>query len=227
MTSIEFYCDNKRCNEYLKQYSGCPDCADNYCQLCASRFDMICPCGGELQQGKYFQVGGCCKLPVEVVQHKSLKARINALNKARLKYNLIEAEYREYKRIIVLCERQARVDQTEVQDNLGYYKLLPATKGYLNCYEATDLILFYAVPGNVEQLLGLVSDEYFMKEIRKEIDSGPKTEAEWKEQEESAKDGQMISINSDATIIPDDCNLKCFQSYRDSIELLRKHLNRE
>ncbi|QDU52166.1 hypothetical protein [Gimesia panareensis] len=227
MVSVDFSCRREGCsNHWPTEYSGCPECAAHYCQECASHyFDMICDCGGELQQDQYFQAYDFTKLPKEILQYKTLKERIRTLNEIRPQYGFIEAEYNQYKSIIVYCERKARINRTEVQDNIGYYKIADVPEGCLHYIEATRFLFDYAIPSNVEQLLSLVSDDYFMKDILENLDSAPRTEDEW---EETRRSWKVISTwVKGAIIIPEDCGERSFHSYRESVELIRKYLNRE
>ncbi|WP_417397709.1 hypothetical protein [Gimesia chilikensis] len=224
MISVDYSCNRRGCTNRLpEEYCGCPECAGHYCRDCALESEMICPCGGELQQDEYFKV--CCpkKLPAEVVQCKTLKERLTALNEIRPRYNFIEAEFENYRSIIVNCERQARANGSEAPDNEGYYLLTRMPLEYFTAIEASEILIAHAVPSNVKQLLSLLSDQYFMDEILEQIDSAPRTNEEWDELKSSWKMYSLIV----GTWIPHDGEAKCFQSYRDSIELLRKHLNRE
>lgn len=226
MISTNFPCSGFRCEiEYLSKFSGCPECARHYCPTCASDLAMICKCGGELKDNNYFQLWSCSKLPEEIIQYKSLKRRIKTLNEIRPLYNLIEAEYNEYKRIIIKCERRAREAGTEVQDNLGAYLLSSALEGVLHCVEATILLIKHVIPSNVDQLLNLLADDYYMKEIRTHLDAYPKTDDEW---EELKGKNKIISlVNSNAILIPEDCAAKSWESDRNSVQLLRKHLPKQ
>lgn len=238
MVSIDYSC-HKCLDRWPTECSGCPECAGRFCQSCADDFFQICPCGGELQKDKYFEL--CCsnKLPNEIVQHKSLKDRINALNQIRPLYNLIEAEYNEYKRIIIECERDARAYRTEVQDNLGYHCLTNKRSwpsGNMASYDKEEVVytlINHVLPSNIDTLLSLISgefylekiyDKYFMEKLIELVDNAPRTEAEWKEREQ---DWTLFSIISDAVFIPEDAKTKSFECYRESIELLRGHMQRE
>lgn len=238
MVSIDYSC-HKCLDRWPTEYSGCPECAGHFCQSCADDFLQICPCGGELQKDKYFEL--CCsdKLPNEIVQHKSLKDRINALNQIRPLYNLIEAEYNEYKRIIIECERDARTYKTEIQDNLGYRLLTYKqswTFGDMAFYDKEEVVctlINHVVPSNIDILLSLISgefylekiyDEFFMEKLIELIDDAPRTEAEWKK---CKQDWKLLSIVSDAIFIPEDGEAKRFECYRESIELLREHMRRK
>lgn len=235
MVSIDYSCQ-KCLDRWPTECSECPECAGRYCQSCADDFLQICPCGGELQKDKYFEL--CCsdKLPDEIVQHKSLKDRINALNQIRPLYNLIEAEYNYYKYIIIECEKDARAYRTEVQDNLGYRLLTNKQSwpsGSMASYDKEDVVhtlIDHVVPSNVELLLSLISGEFYLEKIHDEffmeylielVHDAPRTETEWKK---FKQDWKLISVVGDAVFIPEDGEAKCFESYRDSIELLRKHL---
>lgn len=224
MISVDYSCNKHGCtNRCPEEYSGCPECAAHFCQDCALEFEMICSCGGELQQDEYFKV--CCpdKLPTEVVQYKTLKERLKALNEIRPRYNFIEAEYNNYKSIIINCEREARANRTEVQDNEGYYLLTRAPLKYFYPNEVVTNLINHAVPSNVDQLLSVLTDELYMQELLEQIDNAPRTDEEWEELKSRWKIYSLIV----GTWIPHDGEKICFYSFRDSIDLIRKHLQRE